>query len=283
MQAFELFKQNFASSESLLQLYELFHGLRRAELSKDLRLAVCRHWSEPDHAVIHPSSNNRVMVISRATTPIPETLVSEGGLDFLLRQAVVVACTSLEAFFWDALRENVLTIVQARRRGADDSIRKLTLTLEDYLSIQEYQDPDVRLRQIILKNFERGTLYDTGSMDKIAKILTVKDFWKKVADNCGESEGALKTRISELIQRRNQIAHRADRPDEGETADGLGLRPITLAWANSRIQSARTLVTAAQEVFTDSLRQLEDAIAAEREQEEARKYAERSDGNREDA
>ena len=36
---------------------------------------------------------------------------------------------------------------------------------DDYLSIEGYADPDVRLQQIILKNFERGTLYDASSND----------------------------------------------------------------------------------------------------------------------
>jgi len=45
VEALNLFHQNFAVAESLVQLYQLFHGLCRAETSDDLRLAVCRHWN----------------------------------------------------------------------------------------------------------------------------------------------------------------------------------------------------------------------------------------------
>jgi hypothetical protein len=271
MQALTLFNQNFAVAESLLQLYQVFNGLTRAELKDELRLAICSQWGMPNHAVVHHAANDRVTMLARATARIPDSLTLEGGLDFLLRQVVVVACTSLEAFFWDTLRENVLTIVQARRSGADESLRNLRFTLGDYISLQQYDDPDLRLRQIILKNFERGTLYSTDSIEQIARILTVTKFWEQVEKTTGESAATLKRQVGELIQRRNQIAHRADRPDEGEEADGYGLRPISFAWTNLRVQSARTLVTASAELVGGAIRRLESDIQAAREQEEARK------------
>jgi hypothetical protein len=212
-----------------------------------------------------------VLVLARASAPVPESLTLPGGLDFLLREAIVVACTSLEAFFWDALRENILTVVKARRTGADESIRNLTFTLGDYISIQQYEDPDLRLRQIILKNFERGTLYDVDSISKIAEILTVKKFWERIEEATGESAKNLRRLIGDLITRRNQVAHRADRPEEGEEPDSLGMRPIKRAWANLRIQTAKTLVTASADIFQESVRRLESEIQRAQEQEEARK------------
>lgn len=277
MQAANLFQQNFAVAESLLQLYQIFHGLKKANVRDELRLAVCSHWGDPPHAVVHTACNDRVMVLARSVAPVPEALTGEGGLDFLLRQAVVVACTSLEAFFWDALRENVLTIVKARRRGADESLLNLKFTLADYLSIQQWSDPDERLRQIILNNFKRGTLYNTESIDQIAAILTVKDFWGQVEKLSGEKSNELKRKIGDLINRRNQIAHRADRPDDGETADGFGLRPISYAWTNSHVQAAKTLVTASAEIFRAVVARLQADIQAAEEQELARKLAAQSE------
>jgi hypothetical protein len=244
VEALTLFYQNFAVAESLVQLYQLFHGLCRSDLSQDLHLAVCAHWRLPGNTVVQHASNDRVSVLARSATRIPESLTMEGGLDFLLRQAVVVACTCVESFFWDALRENVLTIVQARKTRADESLRKLTLTLEQYFSIQQYEDPDFRLQQIILANFERGTLYDVGKIDDLARIMTVPNFWQEVERISGQPASQLKQLLQDLINRRNQIAHRTDRPREGEDADGHGLRPITYPWTNARIQAARTLVTA---------------------------------------
>jgi len=270
MRAYDLAIQNFSVAEHLLQLYELFRGLKEVRLDEPLRLAVCTCFDIHKGSVLRHARNDQVVLVAKATAPIPHSLLVTDGINFLLRQAIVVACTALESFFWDALRENVLTIVRARKRGADESLRKLTLSLDDYLSLEGYDDPDVRLQQIILKNFERGMLYDASSIENIAKVLTVRDFWAQIADKTGNPDRDIKRHIGEIIHRRNQIAHRADRPDENagtsEEQDGHGLRAINYAWANARVATAKNVVSAASEIFTTTLQQLVAQIAQEEEQ-----------------
>jgi hypothetical protein len=274
MRAYDLAIQNFSVAEHLLQLHELFRELKESPADEQLRLAVCSCFEIPEKTVLRHARNDLVVLVAKATAPIPASLLVEDGINFLLRQAVVVGCTALESFFWDALRENVLTIVRARKRGAHESLRKLTLSLDDYLSLEGYDDPDMRLQQIILKNFERGTLYDTASIENIAKILTVKDFWPKVAEKTGNPDKEIKRHIGEIIHRRNQVAHRADRPeqeaDPPEEQDGHGLRAINYAWANTRVSTAKNVVSAASEIFTVTLKQLEVQLAQEEEQRLAR-------------
>ena len=274
MQALTLFKQNFAIAESLMQLHRLFSDLKQLDLPEDLRLAICSVWGTPKNTTLQHASNDRIMICAKAATPIPETLTLEGGLDFLLRQAIIVSCTALESFFWDALRENVLTIVKARRTGADKSLRDLIFTLGDYISIQQYEDPDLRLKQIILKNFERSTLYDVESIDRITSIMTVNRFWERVEEMTGEPAKNFRRQISELIERRNEIAHRADRPKDGENADGQGLRPIQFPWVNTKVQACNTLVTASSELIKETIQKLESDIRVAEEQAEAQKLAE---------
>jgi hypothetical protein len=274
MRAYDLAIQNFSVAEHLLQLHELFRELHEEAADESLRLAVCKSLALPDQTALRHARNDQVVLVAKATAPIPPSLLLPDGINFLLRQAVVVACTALESFFWDALRENVLTIVRARKRGADESIRKLTLTLDDYLSLEGYADPEVRLQQIILKNFERGTLYDASSIERIAAILTVRDLWTRIATKCGLPDSDIKRQIGELIARRNQVAHRADRPDDQisppEEADRHGLRAISFSWANARVAIARNVVSASAEIFTAALEQLAAQLRQEEEQKLAR-------------
>jgi len=274
MPAYELAIQNFAVAEHLLQLYELFRGLRELPPDNDLRLAVCRRLHLPHNAAVRHAENEQLLICARASAPIPQALLIQDGINFLLRQSVVVACTALESFFWDSLRENVLTIVRARKRGADKSLRDLTLTLDEYLSMENYADPEERLRQIILKNFERRTLYDSASIEKIANILTVQNFWDDIARRCGRKPGELRRDIDELIERRNRIAHCADRPDTAaqppEEQDGHGLRAINSAWVTPRVSTAKSLVDAANQCFQQTIAGLQEQLAREREQELAR-------------
>jgi len=270
MEALRLFQQNFDVAQSLIQLYELFNGLKKIDLKEDLRLALCTFWQAPDNTALLPVINDRVILMARAANPIPQTLILNGGLNFLLRQAVVVACTALESFLWDSLRENVITIVKARRTGADESLKNISFTLGDYISLQQYDDPDYRLQQIILGNFKRGTLYNVESIEEITKIMTITKFWDRIEQNTGTPAKDIKRLIGELITRRNQIAHRADRPEGGGAADAHGLRPITIAWTNHRIQAAKTLVTAGADLIKEAMDRLKSDIVAAEEQKRAR-------------
>lgn len=280
MPAHDLAVQNFAVAEHLLQLFELFRDLKEASPSDELRLAVCRRLAIAETTAIREASNDQLLLAARATAPIPAALLVEDGAKFLLRQAVVVSCTALESYFWDALRENVLTIVKVRRGGADESLRRITLSLGDYISLGNYDDPDERLRQIILKNFERGTLYDSEAITRIAQILTVKNFWEDVSGRCGMNAKDLRRNLDELIVRRNMIAHRADRPapdaDPPEEQDGHGLRAISYSWVNTRVAIAKSLVNAAHECFEVALKRMELQLAQEREQALARQTMEPS-------
>jgi len=271
MAAYELAIQNFAVAEHLLQFYELFRGIREVNPDEELRLTVCRRLHLPETAMIRHALNEQMLMCAQSTAPIPVALLIDGGIDFLLRQSVVAACTSLESFFWDSLRENVLTIVKARRRGADKSLRDLTLTLDDYMSIQNYADPDERLRQIILKNFERRTLYDSESIGKIAAVLTVRNFWEDLGRRCGRTVQELRRDLDDLITRRNQISHRADRPEANEEQDGHGLRVIHSAWVRTRLATARSIVDAANQIFKETVRGMEEQLARDYEQELAKK------------
>jgi HEPN superfamily RiboL-PSP-like protein len=273
MEALIRFNQMFAVTQSLLDMHEMFSGLRTEALTDNLRLALCEYLGEPERAALHHAKNDRVFVAARAAVPIPQALILPGGLDSLLRQAVVASSTALESFFWNALVENIMIVLKARKAKSDESIRSLTMTLGDYMSIQEYEDPDIRVQQLILRNFERGTLYDATAIEKIAAALTIKDYWRQVEATCRHPASALKNTINELVRRRNQIVHRGDLPEDGEAPDAHGLRPINVAWVNQRVQAAKTLATATTTLIEGALERLKQDIKAAEEQEEARKLA----------
>jgi len=269
MQALDLAIRNFAVAEQLLQLEQLFADAAQHQPSPDYVVKLCAEMAIPPEAALHHLKNPRTLVGIDGSVSVPSCLIAPKGLDFMLRQAVVVSCGALESFVWDILRENALTVIKARGRRADDTLKNITLTLDDYLSLEDYDDPDDRLRQIILNRFERGSLYDLAKVDEIMQILTVKNFWNQMAVKTGIPDKEIKSHLTELIQRRNKIAHRADRPDEGtplHQCDPHGLHPITRAWTSSRVATAKAFAHGAAEVVGEAIHLLEQIIAQQEEQ-----------------
>ena len=269
MQALDLAIRNFAVAEQLLQLEQLFADAAQHQPSPDYVVKLCAEMAIPPEAALHHLKNPRTLVGIDGSVSVPSCLIAPKGLDFMLRQAVVVSCGALESFVWDILRENALTVIKARGRRADDTLKNITLTLDDYLSLEDYDDPDDRLRQIILNRFARGSLYDLAKVDEIMQILTVKNFWSQMAAKTGILDKEIKSHLTELIQRRNKIAHRADRPDEGtplNQCDPHGLHPITRAWTSSRVATAKAFAHGAAEVVGEAIHLLEQIIAQQEEQ-----------------
>jgi len=269
MQALDLAIRNFAVAEHLLHLQELFAESSSFKPEDTFSLALCEELNLPKGTALHHVKNKRAVLGVLGSVTLPSCLTTNQGLDFLLRQAVVVSCSALESFVWDILRENALTVVRARGRSANETLKKITLTLDDYLSLEGYEDPDERLRQIILQRFERGALYDLEKVSEIMTILTVRDLWKEVTTHTGIGEKEVKDRLTDLIQRRNHIAHRADRPDDntsGVDVDAHGLRPITHAWVSTRIANAKAFVNAAASAVGKAIEKLELIIAQREEQ-----------------
>jgi hypothetical protein len=269
MQALDLAIANFAVAEHLLHLEQLFAGAEPHQPSQEYVVKLCAEMGVPDTTAWNHLKNPHSLTGIRGSITIPSCLSTDKGLDFLLRQAVVVSCSALESFVWDLVRENALTVIKARGRRADDTLKQITLTMDDYLSLEGYGDPDERLRQIILKRYERGTLYDLAKIDEIMKVLTVRNLWDEVRTHTGLDKGTVCSQLSDLISRRNQIAHRADRPEDGtpETErDPHGLRPITHAWVNTRITNAKAFVQSAADAVGKAMKELDRVISQKEEQ-----------------
>jgi len=123
MSAYELAIQNFTVAEHLLQLHE----------------------------------NKHLLLPSRSATSKSQAMPLPDDMNFLLRQAVIVACAAVDNYFWDVVSEKVPTIVRAMHQRDDDYLLYfLTLSVQDYLATEKCADPDDRLRQVVLRCVEHG-------------------------------------------------------------------------------------------------------------------------------
>jgi hypothetical protein len=90
-------------------------------------------------------------------------------------------------------------------------------------------------------------------------MLAIRNFWEQVENTCAEPARNIKRLLGDLLARRNQITHRADRPTDTSDVDGHGLRKITFSWVNNRVHAAKTLVSATDDILTNSVEMLTEA------------------------
>ncbi len=147
-----------------------------------------------------------------------------------------------------------MTVVLTRKRYALKELGNLVMTFDDYLSLGSWADPHERLQQILEKNLERNTLSNSNGITEMTAAFVIKEFWERVGQECGEKASDLRRCIDEIAARRNDIVHRADRPKEDQEANGSGLRPVSRAWVNLRLQTVKAPVLAAEKIINEEMK-----------------------------
>lgn len=274
MPAIDTFRANFTVATNLIELYTALQGLKTKEaIPADLVAPICRELSVPAKTTLRQACSGKIAMFVKHDVAAFSLLVEPGRLDFLLRQAVVSACAALEHYFWDVLQENMLVIAQALHCNVHRVELDLVLTLEQYLSLKHSAEPDEWLRRHVLDYFEKKTLYGNDRIAKISEILGVRDFWKKVAKAHGRPAEEIRGGIQDLVTRRINIVHRADRPgskEKEEDIDGFELKKITIGWVQHRVSLAHALVDHSDELFRGAVGTLQNSVSAALEQLESR-------------
>ena len=259
MKPLTVFQHNFAAAENLIRLYDLLSGpTTQSERAQTVIEALRGPLDIPEGERVFSLHNDRLFLIAREAAQVSDTFFHEHNLASLLRQAVVAACSAIDAYFNDKFRENVMTVLLTKKRYAPKALRDLVMTFDDYLSLESWADSHQRLQQILEKNLERKTLSNANGITEMTAILGIKDFWQQVGRECGEKPSDLQRRIDEIAARRNDIVHRADRPKEQQEANGSGLQAISRAWVNMRVQTVKAVVLAAEKVIDEEMKSLRE-------------------------
>jgi len=261
MKPLTVFSHNFAAAENLIRLYDLLSGSTSASSRPDTAVQVVRSsLSIPDEERLFTLHSDRLLLIAREVAQVSDDFFHQHNLASLLRQAVVAACSALDAYFNDKFRENVMTVLLAKKRYAPKELKNLVMTFDDYLSLESWADPNERLRQILERNLERKTLSNSNGITEMTAILGIKDIWNSIGRECGEKPSDLRRRIDEIAARRNDIVHRADRPQEHQEMNGSGLQVISHAWVNMRVQTVKTVVLASDKVIDEEMETLHEHV-----------------------
>jgi hypothetical protein len=170
-------------------------------------------------------------------------LDSNLDLDWLLRSAVVLAVSAMDAYFHDKIRYRIgkftmdtlpkrlsdLKIPLSEVGRWDNAKRKgnvLRLWVEEHLAVKPLQNP--------------------GAIAETLKLVGIQDFWNTIEPS-NPNRDALLARLNELVKRRNQIAHEGDRLRY--RSSGKALRPIIRDYVVQAVEFVKELVQKAENSF----------------------------------
>jgi len=256
-----MFDGHFRAAQGLLKVYRLLEreGDDDAVLIERLRGAMDVGAEEGVVLLF----NDLVTGLVRERAEMPMSFFRHVNLALLLRQAVVSACTAMDVFLPALLEAHLPEVIRVRQRNwqpSEGTVKKLfedfSLRVEELPGLLEAETIEERWQIFasrVLAHMRRKTLSNPEGIQGTMVLLGVQDPWQKIASRSGMTPASLRQQVQTVVNRRNSIVHRGDRPpgQVDETPE-----PIDYAWANAHINAVNSTVTACDALAQEAVRAL---------------------------
>lgn len=262
----QTFEDNIRPAELLLRVYRLLDSndeiATEGELLENLRNVV-QASAEEDLMLIY---NEIFLGLVRERAQLPRSTLRQATLCHLLRQAVVASCTALETYLPALLRKNLPVMIRARGRDffprGDSTVQSylsdLTFSLDDTLRLlgDENAPNYIADRILGLANFKY--LSSRKGIHVVGAMLGLSSPWNEIADHLNRDKRSMMDILDDTVHRRNDIVHRADRP---QTDPGGEPQQITFAWTQQAVDTIRHICLALDELVAARVEEISSLTA----------------------
>ncbi len=263
----QAFEDNLRPAVLLLRVYRLLDSndniLTEGELLDALR-EIIRATVDEDLMLIY---NELFLGLVRERAQLPRSTLRQATLCHLLRQAVVASCTALETYLPALLRANLPVMIRARGRDfvprSDQTLQEyfadLTFSLDETLRLLDDENaPEYISSKIMgLANFKY--LSSRRGIYVVGRLLGLSKPWDEIAEHLNRDKRELMKTLDDTVRRRNDIVHRADRP---QTDPGGEAQVITFAWTQQAVDTIKHICLALDELVAARVAEMETMISA---------------------
>ncbi|MFE5774477.1 HEPN domain-containing protein [Brachybacterium sp. NPDC056505] len=146
-------------------------------------------------------------IAQRAGTPSTETHCVE---DDLLRSSWVFIGASLDTYFHEAIRRDMLNNVSKKARNFSVPLGDVDDMIALFLKNRQGSRPRAKLSNIIHQALLKETFQGSTNVERAFALLGKTKYWASIASAMNESPEEVKARLNRQYARRNKIAHEGD-------------------------------------------------------------------------
>ena len=240
---YQAFKDNMEDAEALLGYAVAFNNQRSRRMRKELRDRIGDALSIPQRQrdqLDCLQSKDVFMVF-----PPGGELSRDHFRDLrpLLRQSLVAACAALEAYVADKAMEFVGPAIRAT--SPPPRMRNIPLTVGRWIEIERtYERPGWAMRDVVEEYVRETSSTAPNRIGEVLSAVGVKN-WLKRMDLARElAPGTTEIELKALTDRRNRIAHTADR-------QGRGRAPLDVDEVIAHLVTINSVVDATENLLKD--------------------------------
>ena len=237
----ETFERNIADAQALLRYSRAFDNQRARRMRKELRERVGEALSvrARDRELLDCLESDDLFAVFKPDAEL-------GRQDFrdlspLLRQALVAACAALETYVADKAMEFVGSALKPGsmpRRMSD-----IPLTVGRWAEIEyEYERRGWGVRHTIEQHLREISSTAPNRVGEVLSTVGVKKWARAVDKARGCSSGTTERELEEITERRNRIAHSADR-------QGRGRAHIDVDYVETRVDIIKSVAEAIDDLL----------------------------------
>lgn len=257
----QAFEDNVRPADLLLRVYRL---LECDDVHTDTKLVHSLR------ELIGADSGEEVMLVYnevflglvRERAQMPSTTLRRSSLNNLLRQSVVAACTALETYLPSLLRANLPTVIEARGRefvpqdkDLQNYLKELKFSLGDTLRLLGDPTAPLFIANKVLGLTGFKYLAGKKGVHAVGSLLALEDPWERISARLGRDRAELERSVEGTTRRRNDIVHRADRP---QSKPGGDAQEIGYAWSKQAVDSITNVCLALDELVAARMRELKE-------------------------
>lgn len=213
----DAFEDNIADAEMLVASAAAFRNTRKYRMRKELRYRVGEALGirKGDRDAMGCLESDSLFVVFYDADRLGREHFKD--LRPLLRQAIVAGCAALETYIADKAMERVGELL--RKDDPPKRLREIGLSVGHWLDIErQYERRQWGVRKIVEEYIRAEASAAPNKVGQILSLIGVENWTKEL--NGARAIAGQKTehQLSELAQRRNVIAHAADRHGRGRAA-----------------------------------------------------------------
>ena len=233
---YEAFVDNIKDAEALMSYARAFENKRTRRMRQELRTKIGDALNVPvrQRDKLDRLESDDLFVVFKPNGSLGRGQFAD--LSPLLRQSIVAACAALETYVADKAMEFVGTALSADE--IPSRMKNISLTIEDWTDIEEkYKRRRWGIRPIIEDHIRHTSSTAPSSIGIVFSTIGVKDCFNKIDGRRGVAKGTTNDELEAITERRNKIAHAADR-------DGRGRASITTDYVQQQIEVIKSVVDA---------------------------------------
>lgn len=261
----QAFEDNMRPADLLLRMYRLLENdavHTSGDMVGSLRTIIGAAGDE-ELMLIY---NEIFIGLIRERAQFPSASLKRAALCNLLRQSVVGACTALDAYLPSLLRSNLPAVIKAKGRefipqdsDLNEFFKDLNFDLSETLRMlaDPAEAPTYLAGKILgLTNFKY--LSSKKGIHAVGSLLALDKPWGQIATKLQREQKELIKIVDETARRRNDIVHRADRPQ----SDPVGnMQEISYSWTKQAVDTVMHVCYALDELVTARIAELQKDAA----------------------